>query len=55
MTRAVIVATFDDRGDYEAAKDIDKLDHRVIHVPGGASVQRGLFVGRRHPAAGRNS
>jgi uncharacterized membrane protein len=44
MARDVIIATFENRNQaYEAARDIDKLDDNVIHVEGGAIVEKDLL------------
>ena len=44
MARDVIVATFDNRNQaYAAAKEIDKLGDSVIHVQGGAIVEKDML------------
>ena len=44
MARDVIIATFENRNQaYEAARDIDKLDDSVIHVEGGAIVEKDML------------
>jgi uncharacterized membrane protein len=44
MARDVIIATFENRNQaYDAARDIDKLDESVIHVEGGAIVEKDML------------
>ena len=44
MARDVIIATFENRNQaYDAARDIDKLDDSVIHVEGGAIVEKDML------------
>lgn len=44
MARDVIIATFENRNQaYEAAREIDKLDDKVIHVEAGAIVEKDML------------